>query len=76
MTLRDEQHRPVKGKTGEKRHDRRAKRRNAKTVLVTINIRIAEPNRKGKSVEEMLKAADTALYQAGKKGRHCLMIAS
>ncbi|MCG8501834.1 MAG: GGDEF domain-containing protein [Firmicutes bacterium] len=44
----------------------------SKDLSVTISIGVAEKSDKYKSAEEVLKAADKALYRAKKKGRNCV----
>ncbi|WP_432666613.1 GGDEF domain-containing protein [Wukongibacter baidiensis] len=44
----------------------------SKDLSVTISIGVAEKSDKYKSPEEVLKAADKALYRAKKKGRNCV----
>ena len=72
MTLRDSVHRPKSSAAGEERRGRRAKRRKETTVSVTISIGMAEVDDRHVRPEEVLKAADKALYRAKKKGRNCL----
>jgi diguanylate cyclase (GGDEF)-like protein len=43
-----------------------------KQLNVTISIGVAEKNENYKTAEEVLQAADKALYRAKKKGRNCL----
>lgn len=74
MTLRDSEHRSKSSKSVKVRRGRRSKTRDNKTVSVTISIGIAEPNGKYIKVNEVLKAADTALYKAKQNGRNCLAI--
>jgi diguanylate cyclase (GGDEF)-like protein len=72
MALRDTEHRPKSKDSAKERRGRRSKARAGKTVSVTISIGIAEPNEKNIKVDDVLKAADTALYKAKKNGRNCL----
>jgi diguanylate cyclase (GGDEF)-like protein len=72
MTVRDNSQRPKSTQTATQRRGRRGKSRNELSVSVTISIGIAEPDDKRTKVEGVLKAADTALYKAKKKGRNCL----
>jgi len=44
----------------------------SKELSVTISIGVAEKSDKHKSAEEVMKAADNALYRAKKKGRNCV----
>jgi diguanylate cyclase (GGDEF)-like protein len=52
---------------------KRIRSRNPKTVSVTISIGAAEPGRNFSKPDEVIKAADQALYKAKKKGRNCVM---
>ena len=72
LTLRDTSQRAKSREEAERRRGRRRKPRNAPTVSVTISIGMAEPSEKNRKPEEVLKAADQALYKAKKKGRNCL----
>ena len=49
-----------------------AKKRAGKTLKVTVSIGVAEKNSRNKTSEEVIKAADKALYQAKNNGRNCL----
>ncbi|SEO48569.1 GGDEF domain-containing protein [Aquisalimonas asiatica] len=55
-------------KTGEKKRGSGGSGR--KTVQVTISIGVAERTREIRDAEEVIKAADAALYRAKKKGRN------
>jgi diguanylate cyclase (GGDEF)-like protein len=44
----------------------------SKQLGVTISIGVAEKNENYKTAEEVLKAADKALYKAKKNGRNCV----
>jgi diguanylate cyclase (GGDEF)-like protein len=72
MALRDIEHRPKLKKSAKERRGRRGKSRTGKTVSVTISIGAAEPSDKYLKADEVLKAADTALYKAKNNGRNCL----
>lgn len=72
MKVRDNRRRPKSKETAEQRRGRRVKNRNDIMVSVTISIGIAESGNKLDKPEAVLKAADTALYKAKKKGRNCL----
>lgn len=69
MQVRDADHRE---KSKAKQRGRRKNQRDGKTVSVTISIGVAEPDEKHVKVDEVLKAADTALYKAKQNGRNCL----
>jgi GGDEF domain-containing protein len=43
-----------------------------KTLSVTISIGLAERNKARKTPEEVIKAADLALYRAKRAGRNCV----
>jgi diguanylate cyclase (GGDEF)-like protein len=72
MSLRDTEHRSKSAEKAKERRGRRGKERAGKTVSVTISIGVAESNDKYIKSEEVLKAADTALYKAKNNGRNCL----
>jgi len=72
MTVRDTEHRTKSKENVKKRRGRRGKNRGSKIVSVTISIGIAQANDKYIKADEVLKAADTALYKAKKNGRNCL----
>jgi diguanylate cyclase (GGDEF)-like protein len=56
--------------------DRRKSRKsgNGKKVQITISIGLANPTKKTKTVEEVVKLADQALYEAKRKGRNRVII--
>lgn len=74
MQLRDIQNRPQSAKAAKERRGRRAKNRNGKTVSVTISIGMAAQNGGTVPAEEVIQAADAALYVAKSKGRNCLVV--
>ncbi|MEX2525510.1 MAG: GGDEF domain-containing protein [Gammaproteobacteria bacterium] len=76
IQLRDIQNRPRSEKAAEERRGRRAKSRNGKGVSVTISIGVAAQDGGTVPAEEVIKAADAALYRAKNKGRNCLVTAS
>jgi diguanylate cyclase (GGDEF)-like protein len=54
---------------------RKAKKsNNGKKVQITISIGLANPNKKSKTVEDVVKSADQALYEAKRKGRNRVVI--
>ncbi len=53
---------------------RRAKKNNGKKVQITISIGLANPTKKAKTVEAVIKLADQALYQAKRKGRNRVIV--
>ena len=54
--------------------DRRRAKKNGKKVQITISIGLANPNKKSKTAEDVVKLADKALYQAKKKGRNRVVV--
>lgn len=57
----------------QKRQQKKTKRKpSVKQLSVTISIGVAERSEKNKQTEEVIKAADTALYRAKEKGRNCI----
>ncbi len=48
--------------------------KNPRAVSVTVSIGAAEPNRNYGKPDEVLKAADKALYRAKRKGRNCVIL--
>ncbi|MBL1141545.1 MAG: GGDEF domain-containing protein [Proteobacteria bacterium] len=75
MELRDSKHRSKATEEAKRRRGRRSKARSGKTVSVTISIGVAAPIEKRVIVDDVLKAADKALYKAKQNGRNCLAIA-
>ncbi|SDD95571.1 hypothetical protein SPACI_054490 [Sporomusa acidovorans DSM 3132] len=57
-----------RGKNG----GRTKKTSGGKKLFVTISVGVAERSEKNKQTDEVIKAADTALYRAKKKGRNCV----
>ncbi len=72
MEIRDTKNRSKSKEDPKKRRGRRKQERKGKSVSVTISIGIAAPTDKKVKVEQVLKAADTALYKAKQNGRNCL----
>jgi diguanylate cyclase (GGDEF)-like protein len=70
LKLRDQEKRPKDDQVG--RQSR--KRQVAKNVSVTISIGVAERQLAQRSSDEVLKAADKALYSAKSAGRNCVRI--
>lgn len=73
MILRDAKNRSRTEKSVKERRGRRRKNRSGKTVSVTISIGVSAPDEKNDKPESVIKAADSALYKAKKKGRNCLV---
>jgi diguanylate cyclase (GGDEF)-like protein len=73
MRVRDLKNRPKSKKVARQRRGRRSRRRGGKTVSVTISIGLAGPNPRRSTAEDVLKAADDALYKAKGKGRNCMV---
>ncbi|MDF2569757.1 MAG: diguanylate cyclase domain protein [Sporomusa sp.] len=48
------------------------KKPSVKQLFVTISVGVAERSDKNKETQEVIKAADSALYRAKKKGRNCV----
>ncbi len=75
MTVRDVEHRLKSKENAKERRGRRGKNRSGKTVSVTISIGIAQANDKYIKADDVIKAADMALYKAKNNGRNCLAVA-
>lgn len=73
MIVRDQQSRQVSLQEAQQRRGRRASNRGEKKVSVTISIGVAGPDEETESPEDVLKAADEALFKAKKKGRNRLV---
>jgi diguanylate cyclase (GGDEF)-like protein len=69
LVLRDQKHRNVPKKVAEERRGRRRAPR-SETVSVTISIGVAEADRRHTTPQEVIEAADKALYRAKQKGRN------
>jgi diguanylate cyclase (GGDEF)-like protein len=55
------------------RKEKKTKRKpGGKQLFVTISVGVAERSEKNKQTQDVIKAADTALYRAKKKGRNCV----
>jgi diguanylate cyclase (GGDEF)-like protein len=72
MQIRDAEHRTKSKDNAKQKRGRRKKERAGRTVSVTISIGVSAPNEKHVKVDEVLKAADTALYKAKQNGRNCV----
>ena len=68
IQLRDRQERPADDGIGRQRRAGTG----ASQVSVTVSIGVAQPSSEHRSVEEVLKAADKALYGAKSAGRNCV----
>ena len=74
ITLRDRKTRPKNAQAGAKnRNQKPDKKRRKKTVSVTISIGIAERTDLIDKPDQVMKAADKALYRAKQNGRNCLV---
>jgi diguanylate cyclase (GGDEF)-like protein len=71
LALRDVQGREVPEKIAKQRRGRRKSPRE-NSVSVTISIGVAERSERAPAPEDVIKAADEALYRAKEKGRNCL----
>lgn len=58
--------------TGKKSTKKSNKKTTGKQLNVTISIGVAERNENYRTAEDVMKAADKALYRAKKKGRNCV----
>lgn len=54
--------------------DKKIKPKNPKSVHVSVSIGVAYAPKNGKSTQEIMKQADTALYKAKENGRNCTII--
>lgn len=54
--------------------DRRKAKKNGKKVQITISIGLANPDKKAKTAEDVIKLADKALYEAKRKGRNRVIV--
>lgn len=70
MSLRDHESRPSSAKAGRRQ---RGTRGSSRTVSVTVSIGAAEHDGRHEDAEQVVKAADVALYKAKKKGRNCVV---
>ena len=62
--------RPKQTKEGRKQRNSKARQPRAKTVAVTVSAGVAERNDKLRQPEQVIKAADKALYKAKNQGRN------
>jgi diguanylate cyclase (GGDEF)-like protein len=70
MVLRDRKTRPRSKQAGQRQ---RGTRGATETVSVTVSIGVAGLDERHETPEQVLKAADMALYKAKKKGRNCVV---
>lgn len=56
----------------QKKEQKKGKKSSPKKLFVTISVGVAQRSEKHKNTEEVMKAADDALYRAKKKGRNCV----
>lgn len=70
MSVRDRKTRPHSKKAGRRQ---RGTRDIAETVSVTVSIGAAERDERHIDSQQVLQAADAALYKAKKKGRNCVV---
>ncbi len=70
MSLRDHKTRPRSGQAGRRQ---RGMRGSPRGVSVTVSIGVAQHDERRADSEQVLKAADLALYKAKKKGRNCVV---
>jgi diguanylate cyclase (GGDEF)-like protein len=73
LVLRDSKQRAVPPSVGKTRRGRRRQARGAETVSVTISIGMAERNDRHATPEQVIEAADAALYRAKQQGRNRLV---
>ncbi len=73
LTLRDAKGRDIPEKVAQGRRGRRKSTRGNNHASVTISIGMAEANDQHRAPEDVIKAADAALYKAKQKGRNCLV---
>jgi hypothetical protein len=71
LTIRDRQGRPDSAEHGRARRGRRRQPRGERTLSVTVSIGMARAAA-GATPEDVVKAADAALYRAKRKGRNCV----
>ena len=73
LVVRDSKQREVPKRIAKARRGRRQQPRVAEAVSVTISIGAAESSDKLQTPEEVIGAADAALYRAKEKGRNCVV---
>lgn len=61
-----------KGRSKKKSTRKSQSSRATKQIYITISIGVSQKNEKNKTPDTVMKAADTALYRAKKKGRNCV----
>jgi diguanylate cyclase (GGDEF)-like protein len=72
LVVRDSIQRTVPGRVARSRRGRRRQSRGEVTVSVTISIGMAERNERNATPEQVIEAADAALYRAKQEGRNRL----
>lgn len=72
LALRDLKGRKISKEEAAARRGRRKQPRAAKSVSVTVSIGVAERDEQRAKPEDVITAADAALYRAKQKGRNCL----
>ena len=73
LVLRDNNQREVPVRIAKARRGRRLQNRGTESVSVTVSIGMSERNDQHQTPEEVIAAADAALYRAKEKGRNCLV---
>lgn len=72
LALRDPKGRKVSKEEAAERRGRRKRARDEKNASITISIGVAERSELHATADEVIQAADAALYRAKEKGRNCL----
>lgn len=63
-----------KGRTRKKPKQVKTVKNQAKKIFITVSIGASEKNERNKTPEEVIKAADAALYRAKEGGRNCVSL--